>query len=65
MRPMSENDELRVSDKTRQVLREEFADHDQPTDEEIQAWVDEAGAPDLDDAEVEADGRGVYDSTDE
>jgi len=51
---MSKNDETVVSEKTRQVLREEFPDHEQPTDEEVQAWVDEAPDP-LPEAEAEPD----------
>lgn len=62
---MSKNDQRSPSEKTKKELQEEFPEHEQPTDEEVQEWVDQSGAPDLDEADVEADGGEIYDPTDE
>jgi hypothetical protein len=62
---MSRKDETVVSDETREALREEYPDLDQPTDEEIRNWIEEAGAPVLDDTPAEADGGELRESTDE
>ena len=58
------DDETRVSEKTRRVLSEEIEDYQPPTDEELDAWVEEAGPP-FPEEEAEPDGGEIYDPSEE
>lgn len=60
-----------VSDETRRILSEELEDYDPPSDEELEAWLEDAGPPfpeewdEEEEATPTTDGGDAYDPSDE